>query len=186
MSFFVFVPAAVTYVGTAAAGVFIGSAAAATLSAAAVTAIGAGVISGTITAVRGGDVGDVLKSAVIGGVSSYAGASIGNFVGTKVATVAFQAGAGAASSSIGYVAGQAAAGATRAAISGGDVKQAALSGALSSTVDSIFRNVLPPEIGKNQYIRDGVSAAVSAKASGQKVSDAACGSGFSSGSTVGN
>jgi hypothetical protein len=42
-----------------------------TVSTAVATAIGTGVIAGGMTAAQGGDAGDVLKSAVVGGATSY-------------------------------------------------------------------------------------------------------------------
>lgn len=52
------------------------SLAAGTISAAAATAIGAGTFAGITTAIQGGKASDVLKSAVLGGISSYAGSTI--------------------------------------------------------------------------------------------------------------
>lgn len=51
-----------------------------TIGTVAATAIGAGVISGAITAAQGGDAGDVLKSAVLGGATSFIGGTIGEAV----------------------------------------------------------------------------------------------------------
>lgn len=52
----------------------------ATVSTAVATAVGSGLISGAITAVQGGDAGDVLKSAVVGGTTSYVGGQVGGAV----------------------------------------------------------------------------------------------------------
>jgi hypothetical protein len=60
---------------------------ASTLSSLAITAIGTGVLAGGMTAIQGGDVGDVLKSAIVGGVSSYAG----GYIGSKVTDFVSQA-----------------------------------------------------------------------------------------------
>ena len=81
--------------------------------------------SGARTAMNGGDIGDVLLSAV----ASYAGAEIGSYVGDSVSSAV---GGGP----VGTIAGKAAAGATRGAVSaaftGGDIGKAALYGGLSS------------------------------------------------------
>lgn len=45
------------------------------------TAIGTGVISAGVTAAQGGDASDILKSAVVGGVASYAGGQVGGAAG---------------------------------------------------------------------------------------------------------
>jgi len=47
-----------------------------TIGAVAATAIGTGIIAGGTTAVMGGDVSDVLESAVIGGLTSYVGGTV--------------------------------------------------------------------------------------------------------------
>jgi hypothetical protein len=64
----------------------IGTAAAAavglgTVGAVAATAIGTGIVAGGMTALEGGDISDVLESAVIGGATSYIGGSIGELAG---------------------------------------------------------------------------------------------------------
>jgi len=56
-----------------------------TVSTAVATAIGTGVIAGGMTAAQGGDAGDVLKSAVVGGATSFVGGSIAAGVGEAVA-----------------------------------------------------------------------------------------------------
>ena len=76
---------------------------------------------------NGGDVGDMLLAAA----ASYAGAEFGSYVGESVGGYVGEA----AGQTAGNIAGQAAAGATRAAVSaaltGGDILDAALNGALS-------------------------------------------------------
>ena len=52
-----------------------------TVSAVAATAIGSGIVAGVMTAAQGGDAGDVLKSAVLGGVTSYVGGTIAGSLG---------------------------------------------------------------------------------------------------------
>jgi len=64
----------------------IGTAAAAaiglgTVGAVAATAIGTGIVAGGMTALQGGDISDVLESAVVGGATSFVGGSIGEFLG---------------------------------------------------------------------------------------------------------
>lgn len=55
-----------------------------TVSTIAATAIGTGIIAGGMTAIQGGDAGDVLKSAVKGGFTSFVGGSIAGAVGGAV------------------------------------------------------------------------------------------------------
>lgn len=55
-----------------------------TVSSIAATAIGTGLIAGGVTAVQGGDAGDVLESAVKGGVTSFVGGTVAGAVGGAV------------------------------------------------------------------------------------------------------
>lgn len=55
-----------------------------TVSAVAATAIGTGIIAGGVTAVQGGDAGDILKSAVVGGATSFVGGTVSGAVGSAV------------------------------------------------------------------------------------------------------
>lgn len=82
-----------------------------TVSAVTATAIGSGIISGGITALQGGDVSDVLKSAVIGGVTSYVGGTVSNAIGSTVAEATGS-----------QIAGSVAGSATETLISGGDTE----------------------------------------------------------------
>ena len=91
-----------------------------TVSAVAATAIGSGIIAGGITAVQGGDISDVLESAVVGGVTSFVGGTVANAVGNTVA---------AATGS--QIAGSAAGSAAGTLATGGNVEQALTSGLLS-------------------------------------------------------
>jgi hypothetical protein len=110
----------------------------ATVSAAVATAIGSGVISAGITIAQGGKASDVLKSAVIGGVASYVGASVAGEVTKSVATAA--AGSSATSSiaaSLGKVAGSMAGGGVSSAVGSvlsgkGDPIQALIRGGLTA------------------------------------------------------
>ena len=70
-----------------------------TVSAVAATAIGSGIIAGGITAVQGGDISDVLESAVIGGATSFVGGTVANAVGNTVAAATGSQIAGAAAGS---------------------------------------------------------------------------------------
>jgi hypothetical protein len=55
-----------------------------TVGAVAATAIGTGIIAGGMTAVQGGDAGDILKSAVVGGATSFVGGTVAGAVGGAV------------------------------------------------------------------------------------------------------
>ena len=123
------------------------SIAAGTISAAAATAIGAGAISAGLTAIQGGDADDILKSAVLGGVSSYAGSAIANSVASSVTESILSSGSESLVSqsvaeAMGRVAGQAVSSGitsgTSALLQGGDPVEAlikgGISGALSGTV----------------------------------------------------
>jgi len=57
----------------------------------AATAIGSAALAGVATAVQGGDAGDVLKSAVLGGVGSFVGGTIGEAVFGSAASGVSQA-----------------------------------------------------------------------------------------------
>jgi hypothetical protein len=90
-----------------------------TVGAVAATAIGTGVIAGGITAIQGGDVSDVLESAVVGGVTSFVGGTVAGAVGSTVAEVTGSEIAGAASGA-----------AARTLVTGGDSEDALTSGLL--------------------------------------------------------
>jgi hypothetical protein len=77
------VPIVLAVTGASAA---IGTAAAAaiglgTVGTVAATAIGTGIVAGGLTALEGGDISDVLESAVVGGATSFVGGSIGELIG---------------------------------------------------------------------------------------------------------
>ena len=93
-----------------------------TVSTAVATAIGTGIVAGGMTAVQGGDAGDVLKSAVVGGATSFIGGQVAAGVGE---TVAEATGSEIAGRVVGSVA---AAGVT----SGGDEEAMLRAGLLSS------------------------------------------------------
>ena len=85
MAFFVFVPAAATYFFAEAVGTYVvGALAVDGLSVAAVSAIGAATISGGVAALKGGDAGDILKSAVLTGATTYIGGTIGKDIASNV------------------------------------------------------------------------------------------------------
>ena len=141
MSFFVFVPAAVTYYGAATVGAAVASAIGVTgLSTVAVSAIGAATISAGFTAARGGSVKDVLKSAVLSGATSYVGGSISKGISSTVRADAIMNGnlSFDAADTLGRVAGATAAGAatgaTRALITGQDPIEALIKGGLTAGV----------------------------------------------------
>lgn len=102
----------------------IGTAAAAaiglgTVSAVAATAIGTGIVAGAVTAAQGGDISDVLESAVVGGATSFVGGTVANAVGSTVAEVTGS-----------NIAGAAAGGASRALVTGGDAEDVLTGGLL--------------------------------------------------------
>jgi hypothetical protein len=141
MSFFVFVPAAVTYYGAATVGAAVASAIGVTgLSTVAISAIGAATISAGFTAARGGSVKDVLKSAVLSGATSYVGGSISKGISSTVRADAIMNGnlSFDAADTIGRVTGAAASGAatgaTRALITGQDPIEALIKGGLTAGV----------------------------------------------------
>jgi len=79
-------PAVIPILAVTGASAAIGGAAAAaiglgTVGAVAATAIGTGIVAGGLTALEGGDLSDVLESAVVGGATTYVGGSIGEFIG---------------------------------------------------------------------------------------------------------
>jgi hypothetical protein len=55
-----------------------------TVGTVAATAIGTGIIAGGMTAIQGGDVSDVLESAVVGGATSFVGGTVAGAVGGAV------------------------------------------------------------------------------------------------------
>ena len=92
------------------------------------------VTAASITAAKGGSIGDIGKSAL----AAYAAPKVGNVVGQQVATAA----AGSSLQNVlASAAAGAASGATSAAIRGGDIGQSALLGAAGSAGASIGRDV---------------------------------------------
>lgn len=90
-----------------------------TVSAVAATAIGTGIIAGGVTAVQGGDISDVLESAVVGGATSFVGGTVAGAVGSTVAEATGS-----------NIAGAAAGNAARALVTGGDAEDVLASGLL--------------------------------------------------------
>jgi hypothetical protein len=90
-----------------------------TVSGITATAIGSGIIAGGMTAIQGGDVSDVLESAVIGGATSYVGGAVSNAVGGVVAEATGS-----------QIAGGAAGGAAAALVTGGSDEDILASGLL--------------------------------------------------------
>lgn len=175
------VGAAVASIGTAVAGA-VGITGLSTL---AVTAIGSGVISGTITAIQGGSLSDVLKSAVIGGVTSYAGGYVSQAVSSSVTSgitggVVGPPTAGAVAA--GNVAGNVAAGVTRAAIMGQDLQRGALLGVAASTTSLL--NVSPEFRNLPDSVKNVVSASASTLIRGGDVKEAAVMAAITSGNIV--
>jgi hypothetical protein len=97
-----------------------------TVSTLAATAIGSGIIAGGTTAIMGGDVSDVLESAVVGGLTSYVGGSVASSVGDVVTQTT-------GSEILGKVAGNVAA----TAVTGGDEEAIVRSGLLGGLSQSL-------------------------------------------------
>lgn len=97
-----------------------------TVGTVAATAIGTGIISGGITAIQGGDVGDVLKSAVIGGATSFVGGTVAGAVGGVVAEAT-------GSTILGNAAGSAAG----TLATGGSAEDVLRSGLISGTISGL-------------------------------------------------
>jgi hypothetical protein len=120
-------------IGGAIGAAIVGSA----VSTVAATAIGTAVIAGGITAVQGGSVSDVLKSAVLGGITAGVGSGIASSIASDVAFNAIASGVGGKTAVImGNVLGGAAAGAissgTSALLSGRDPIEALIKGGLTA------------------------------------------------------
>lgn len=120
----------------------VGALTAATISTAVATAVGSGIISAGVAIAGGAKASDVLKSAVIGGVASYVGASVASSVTSSVANAA--AGSSATSSiaaSLGKIAGSMAGGGVSSAVGSvlsgkGDPIQALIKGGLTAGLTS--------------------------------------------------
>ena len=173
--------AAVATVGTAVAGA-VGLTGLSTL---AVTAIGSGVISGTITAIQGGSLSDVLKSAVVGGATAYVGGSVGNYV-SKSVTAGISGGIvgppTAGTVAAGNLAGNVAAGVTRSAIMGQDLERGALLGVAASTTSLL--NVSPEFRNLPDSVKSVVSASASTLIRGGDVKEAAVMAAITSGNII--
>ena len=144
------------------------------VSALAATAIGSGVISGTITALRGGSLEDVLKSAVIGGVTAYVGGTVGNYVSESVTAGVSGVTVGpptAGAVAAGNLAGNVASGVTRAAIMGQDLQRGALMGVAASTTSLL--NVSPDFRALPDSVKNVVSVSASTLIQGGNVKEAA-------------
>ena len=174
------VGAAVAAIGTAVAGAL----SLGTISTLAATAIGSGVISGTITAIQGGSLEDVLKSAVVGGATAYVGGAVGNAVAGSVTSALTPAGtaATATATAVGTTAGNIAAGVTRAAIMGKDLERGAILGLAASTTSllklSDTYNALPTTA------QDIISASASTLIRGGDIKEAAVEAAISSSNII--
>lgn len=85
MAFFIITPAAATYLFAAEIGTAIASFVGVTaVSATAATAIGAATIGATFSALKGDKPEDILKNAILGGVTSYVGGTIGQNISQTV------------------------------------------------------------------------------------------------------
>lgn len=123
-------------IGTAVVGTIV----AGTVSTAVATAVGAGIISGGITAISGGSVSDVLKSAVIGGVTSGVGAYVGGAVAGAVSKAANAAGYTTIAGTLGTIAGNTVGGGVASALGaaayGADPVEALIKGGLTAGITS--------------------------------------------------
>jgi hypothetical protein len=114
----------------------------AALDAGAISALGSGAANAGMTALKGGDLGDVLKSGVTGGVGSYAGSNVGNYIPSDVTGTGIDAlNAGATGAIKGATSGG-----LGALLQGKDIGEAALmgglSGGLSGGVNSTLESTL--------------------------------------------
>ena len=142
---------AAAVVGGAIGAAIVGSA----ISTVAATAIGAGVVAGTITAVSGGSASDVLKSAVIGGASSYAGGLVGDYVGSAIAEAT-------GSKLAGTIVGNVSSGITKSVITGQDIETGVVSGLVASlpvTLKEIPGFTELPKAAQNAIIASAATAA---------------------------
>ena len=122
------VPIVLAFTGASAA---VGAAAATaiglgTVGAVTATAIGTGIIAGGMTAIQGGDVSDVLESAVKGGVTSFVGGTVAGAVGGAVSEAT-------GSTILGNVAGSAAG----TFATGGSPEDILRSGLISGTISGL-------------------------------------------------
>ena len=152
------------------------------LSTVAVTAIGSGVISGTITAVQGGSLEDVLKSAVIGGTTAYVGGSVGNYVSKSVTAGLSGSVSSTTAAGLGTTAGNVAAGVTRSAIMGQDLQRGALLGVAASTTSLL--NMSADFRALPDSVKSVVSASASTLIRGGDVKEAAVMAAITSGNIV--
>jgi len=117
-------PAVPIIAAVSGASVAIGTAAATavglgTVSTLAATAIGTGIVAGGMTAIQGGDISDVLESAIVGGVTTYVGGAIADAVGSTVSEATGS-----------QIAGRAAGSAAETLVFGGDAEDILRSGLL--------------------------------------------------------
>lgn len=147
------------------------------ISATVATAVGTGIIAGTAVAAQGGKPEDVLKAAVLGGVSSYAGSYIGDVVGVEVGSVTGNYVAESIATNV-------ARNVTSAAITGRDINTAALTGLAAGIPLALngmesFREL--PDFAKN-----AITNATVAAVSGQDVNTALVASALQSANILGN
>jgi hypothetical protein len=154
-----------------------------TVSTLTATAIGAGLISGGVTALQGGDAGDILKSAALGGVTTY----VGGFVGAKVANSVSSATASKfpeLSKTFGNIAGATAAGGTSSALMaaayGGDPVEALIKGGLTAGLSATALSGIQAVTKQSQTFnalpdpaQRAINSALAAKTLGQNPTEAA-------------
>jgi hypothetical protein len=114
-----------------------------TVGTVAATAIGTGIVAGGMTALQGGDISDVLKSAVVGGATSYIGGSVAPAV------------AGVVSEATGsQIAGQVIGNVAATAVTGGDEEAILRSGLLGGVSAALKDTPATYEIGSTDVNAD--------------------------------
>lgn len=117
-------------IGSAIGSAIVGSAVSATTAA----MIGSAVVGAGITAAQGGDASDILKGAVLGGITAGVGSTVSSAVTNSLAEAGVD-------SAISNIAGKAASGAATAAIRGGDIEAGALAGGLSGLTSEVAQAI---------------------------------------------
>ena len=144
MAFFVVTPAVLTYIAAVEVGVAVAALiGVGTVSTVAATAIGAATIGAVFSAVKGDKPEDIFKNAVLGGITSYVGGTIGQQVSQTVSTSVAQnlitsgvsqTTANAMSTVLGKAASAALTGGTSALLQGRNPIEAMLKSGLTATL----------------------------------------------------
>jgi hypothetical protein len=108
------------------------------LDAGAISALGAGATNAGMTALRGGDFGDVLTSGATGGIGSYAGSSVNSYIPSDITGTGIDSlNAGATGAIKGATSGG-----VGALLRGDDIGEAALMGGLGGGFNSAMESTL--------------------------------------------